>query len=887
MSYINKKSQPLINLKLTNIGRKNLANGGLTFQYYALGDSEMNYSTNRISEQNILRPVDDNPGVQYKIAKTGATYYNSIDSTYAIPSILHSEAEERGFFVNNDGDRGTFNTDLFEFGGLTIDYSEFTGTAIGVFGTNEGTFIKSVDSTIEANDYLLLKVIKSANTNTISQLSVDSSPYLYLWYLVMSATESEGTYTLTLDRELPDLTAYSGTTQSYGYIYKGGNIVNNLDNEFPTSYWDDGLLDFTSNSTNSSDSIPIWNFNIYHIQDIIGVNSLNFKGVDETEGELFAGIYSYLGYGEELPFNKIGVIHYTNNTVSNFYGEGFYSDTMELHLPTLMWHKQDFGGVSKGTTIGYTFVCDSEYKIMGDSIGYYDLIDQEDTPTIVGKVLPMQKIVIIENAELIAAMSLKSNRNFTLPKPTLSLTVPGLCNGSSQLGSLKTGETMHVTYMLGCKAEGIWYQPCEDYASISNDNAEDLSAKDVNFSFDNSIVNNFPFLYKSNTAYGYSADVIYLLTQINDIGEKPSPSKWNYFDVTNYLGSAGCLEASKAVTDSTELNLVTDNFVVTNPDLTLYQLSDTPSGAVLVSINGATQKSAIDAAHICYMSETSEDGDGDYIYVAATNSIFFGLDTTNHTLPTGYSATKLKVGDVIQVSYLAGTAVFGAMEQHITVPTTIDVNTYGTIYIEDGSVYLDLEEDPAGSVYVIYNGVVLSTANYDVTNGGEFSYRVKLLFTPNMGSHITLFYGSIAAGSTNLNNIVIKPSDFANLTVNISYDIITAFSSLTFKLDDFIALPSSSDSDYFTFGDENFFFGNISTEIQATIYKTLFTINVLPNTFNTSQNPTFNADNNKVLITEIGIYDTDYDLVAIGKFSQPLIRKSYGDMLIIQASIDF
>ena len=106
-------------------------------------------------------------------------------------------------------------------------------------------------------------------------------------------------------------------------------------------------------------------------------------------------------------------------------------------------------------------------------------------------------------------------------------------------------------------------------------------------------------------------------------------------------------------------------------------------------------------------------------------------------------------------------------------------------------------------------------------------------------------------------------------------------------MDDYITLPSAYDTTSFMFGDENFFFGNLSTDIKATIYKTLFTINVLPNTFITSLNPTFNADNNKVAITEMGIYDSDYDLVAIGKFSQPLTRKSYADMLIIQASIDF
>lgn len=885
MSYVNKKTQPLINLKLTNIGRKNLANGGLNFKYFSLGDSEMNYSTNRVVEQNILRPVDDNSDVQYKVAKNGTNYTNSIDSIYAIPSILRATADERGFFANYNGVRKVLNTGLTEFSGLKIAFDQFDGTNTLICTVDNDTQVKSDSSVIETNDYLLVKIIKGNNIDTTDPLAIDDNPYLYFWYLIASATTDDNiTYTLSLDRELPDLHLISGSTISHGYLYKGGKVVANFDEEYPTAYWSAGLLDFTSNNTNVAADVPLWNFNIYHVQDIIGVDSLSFKGKNLTEGELFSGIYSYLGYAETAEIQKIGIIHYTNNTVSNFYGEGFYEDTLELHLPTLMWHKKEFNGVSSATDIGYTFVCDSTFKLMGTDLAYYDLIDQETTPTVVGKVFINQKVVIIEDPELLTAMSLKSNRNFTLPQPKLTLTAPGLCNGSSQLGSIKPNQKMCVTYMFGSKSEGIWYQPCENFATITN-NSEEQTPKDVLFNFDNTIVNNFAYLFKNNSAYGYAVDTVYILTQVLDLGEQPSPSGWKYFEATNYLGSNGCLNTKKVMTGTTEYNINTDTFIVTNANLTTYSLSDTPAGSVLVSINGVIQKEASNTAFIVYPSSTSTSDDGDYVYLTNNGSLFFGLDTTAHTLPTEHPATRLKAGDIIQVTYLVGNAEFGAMEQFILVPASL--SNSGVIYLESGSIYIDLEEDPAGSVYAVYNGIVLSTSNYDVVSGGTNSYRVKLLFTPIGGSVITLFYGSATASSINLNNVIIKPSDFANLTVNINYDIINAFSGTVFKLDDYITLPSAYDTTSFMFGDENFFFGNLSTDIKATIYKTLFTINVLPNTFITSLNPTFNADNNKVAITEMGIYDSDYDLVAIGKFSQPLTRKSYADMLIIQASIDF
>ena len=79
----------------------------------------------------------------------------------------------------------------------------------------------------------------------------------------------------------------------------------------------------------------------------------------------------------------------------------------------------------------------------------------------------------------------------------------------------------------------------------------------------------------------------------------------------------------------------------------------------------------------------------------------------------------------------------------------------------------------------------------------------------------------------------------------------------------------------------------METDIKATIYKSLITCNVLPNKYINTSNPTFNPDQDKVAFTEMGVYDSDGDLVAIGKFSQPLTRKYNSDVLIIQATIDF
>ena len=79
----------------------------------------------------------------------------------------------------------------------------------------------------------------------------------------------------------------------------------------------------------------------------------------------------------------------------------------------------------------------------------------------------------------------------------------------------------------------------------------------------------------------------------------------------------------------------------------------------------------------------------------------------------------------------------------------------------------------------------------------------------------------------------------------------------------------------------------MTTKIKASIYKSIINITILPNRFIKSSNPTFNENIHKVAFTELDIYDTDGNVVAVGKFSQPLQRRLNSDVLIINAVIDF
>jgi hypothetical protein len=76
------------------------------------------------------------------------------------------------------------------------------------------------------------------------------------------------------------------------------------------------------------------------------------------------------------------------------------------------------------------------------------------------------------------------------------------------------------------------------------------------------------------------------------------------------------------------------------------------------------------------------------------------------------------------------------------------------------------------------------------------------------------------------------------------------------------------------FGDETFFMGNVTTDIKATAYVTDIPILLDLNEFNSSTNSTWDSSVDKVVITEIGIYDANKNLVAIGKLNNPIQKDS-------------
>jgi YVTN family beta-propeller protein len=308
--------------------------------------------------------------------------------------------------------------------------------------------------------------------------------------------------TITLDRPTPDFSFLLGPCYARTIIYPP-SMVSFYDSYTPRPHWNDNVINFESVCYTDEFDVKIWNMNIPWSENPAGLNSAISKDYTQFGSIQYLGTKEYLGYASSSGqtdtdsvyyFNSFGdkiivtpeeqkaiaIIHYTNQTVDFFYGEKFALEPFEnvddttgqarnfkLHIPWLMWHKNpdcchgqtfwvDPPGFDELELFKVHYIQSKKNVDMNNpGIRYYHLWDNNPNvngyPNRVGKVFPDAKIIIVDDEELIAAMSYKSNRNWTLPAPRLSLITPNTCGTdiNSAVGIL-TGEseTLYVTYRL-------------------------------------------------------------------------------------------------------------------------------------------------------------------------------------------------------------------------------------------------------------------------------------------------------------------------------------------------------------------------------------------------------------------------------------------------------
>jgi hypothetical protein len=566
MSYIIKSTSPYINIKLTEVGRKQLASGQLNFSNWAIGDSELNYEREAILDANptdpilsatsrVFRPVDQQPNFEsYIIDSNGNHLFPMTQANInVVQAIVNNQAEERGFFTGSSLSYTSLTSTTYVKAVTSVSNTTISGTS---------TLNLPLGTNVSVGDFIRLKLTN--NTSTPNAVE-NATPMPNLWYNVQSISTG-ATLVLTLDRKLPNNSSQS-SSNSYVFIYPSGEVATAFGYNTTTAYWDTGTLSFDSATNITCNDVKVWNMNNVWCENLAGMTGLSTTAYYEDYTKF--GSFDYLGsknpyfqylcasigtsvtnqcsgpgYGYIDYISKsISIIHYTNNTISNLYGEFFYIDTtnnknVRITLPDLMYHRSNYG-TSTGTTMGMSFIATGNIQLLSDTnIQYLDLIEDPTlignlTPNVVGKVFPQLKTIVISDDEIVAAMSYKSNRNWTLPPLSAVLSSP---TGGTDTGILDVNETMYITYALDSPYSGLGSSlPCQYYTVLTNNTP---TAQDVAFSISN--VGLLPFMRKiEKVGYdgrGFNAYNFRLLYQIvPSENSRPDPNNWKTYDFTSTL----------------------------------------------------------------------------------------------------------------------------------------------------------------------------------------------------------------------------------------------------------------------------------------------------------------------------------------------------------------
>ena len=640
MAYIIKNTAGLINTMLTDAARKKISQGKFDIAYFQVGDSEVCYDCiNNIdpTSLNVLMPQfnaqnttqipeKNRMHVKYPLfvdPTSGSTYGIPIESSFV--DNIYNTAQPRGFFT-----------------GTTSSYSAFTTSAI----TINPNFVAQLSAFTSGNTLTLTRSNISASvsgtatsgmvmtvfTNTgITPLSANSPTFTYFITGITGDTSSASTVTVRVDRNIPNFNSmgYSGLVRILIYP---ANMTSLYDSFTPETYWATNVFNFESNCDISQADVKVWNMNIPWTESPAGLFNSTYQDYNYFGSTGYCGSKEYFGYTtndgqndtsytyyynsfdeivqvEPKDQKAIAIVHYTNQSIDNFYGEKFalqdydpsdpggtgQARNLRIALPWLMWHKNPSGttgeeffvdpaGFSNLNLFDVHYIKSNKTSSFNDpGLRYYHLWDThantDGYPSRVGKVFPDLKMVVFDDDEIVAALNYKSNRSWTLPAPKLSLITPntfgGVLGGTTGLLS-GSSDTLFVTYRFNSTAFTDSLH-CNYYTTIKNltnecspDGTLVAGSSDILFRFGNE----FPFLQSGTLTApsGFTANSIKILAQKVASGTtRPNPTLWKEIDVASQI-SATSVNGKLTVTGLTGTTLqITKSMYDSSP---YYQLGN-------------------------------------------------------------------------------------------------------------------------------------------------------------------------------------------------------------------------------------------------------------------------------------------------------------------------
>lgn len=617
MSYNLKEPNTFINIKLTSVGREMLSLGRLNFSNAILSDREVNYNidpSNRrydIINNRILSPFDFHPefdnydGLQF-VSLSGGSSNGFVGSRRLSTTAC---TETAGFFTGSTDNFGIrpsktlIGLENCTFTANTITYSTFLpsgGTEItldnpaGSYFPNDGDLM-----------YIQWEPIQnSGNTPAVStsHFITSGNPTNALWYRVVSGS----TPTITVDRPTPDFgtTSTSQKLNVYFYPFSGIDTYYGTASTVDAGVWNMNVVKTSSVPGSTTDSV----------YDYISYGSIEFNGTKQ-----------YFGLTETL--DSIGILHYTNEFTGNTYAERLVPGSVTINVPNIMWHNNGESN-GQGKKMGVTLY--DSTTLVSDSFARTNYSELRDGTTandkVVGRVYHDLKTIIITHQELLAAMTYKANRSYTLPglKLQTQSSPKSPLTTSQATGLIKDKKTYAVTYIVESESsyqDGVSFGygqglHCADVKLLegstdSNGNTQYLEASFEEF---------FPFMRNSSnmdasssfSGTGWNGNKVQLLVNEFDTDDELdlgtlSPDNWKRISTT--VGN-GIYTGDTGDTTIDPLKLAGHKFVVSQEDYdsgTTYSL-DTMFKTGITSLDFGNESffyGNIDACieAVCYRTE--------------------------------------------------------------------------------------------------------------------------------------------------------------------------------------------------------------------------------------------------------------------------------------------
>lgn len=870
MSYIIKNNNPILNVKITDIGRLKISEGKLNYAYFAVGDSEINYNYPTPSGLNIFKPKDNNQDIKYPLIPNESdptNYFKSIDYQYVDKNIITNTAKVRGFFSGATNNTISLYKQILNTNSVNLTN---TLTLTATTATTANSYIPQI------NDMILISFSGETSVGV---------PVPYLWYRVTGVTGTMGTnFSMSLDRLLPNLSHYPNNNLKVFVYPSGDSITNYYGLNTSTAYWDSGNLNLSGTCTLSQYDVPVWNLSVVWNKNPMGYNT----GYGSYKTDSYGGS---LGLFNNNPnsVENMGIIHYTNNSVGNEYGE-FMTKT-KFSFPTLMYHRSNI--------MGHTFTADTENKFLGNDI-------TTNIPPINNPNLQ------ISGNSNVGVSKIYSGYSFYLS----SITDRGETLTSNKFYYKKDGflydrTTYGVGYNTGAEGTSIFL----NWSGVTNATGYNLYSR-RNFSFSGVTTGN----------YGDGRGDVSIFNMIDTIPFNPG----DRVVITTFTGNTSIDK------EFTLLNVTNPGGTglrrVVNVGYNMLNSGETANG--IISLVNDTRKISLDSSILSY---TFYDNDFFNLSTPIGLTALPSGNTTGFTGRTINSDFSLMYNDLVDTN---GGYAIGKVFPNLKVAIIEDKEINAALSYKSNRnwtlptpVLTESVVDPCGVdtigimsatteqlwvSYMLGSSTGFTTAlpclNYSTINPSKNVPTDIYLSFPNGGfgflsnfsnwtgytadKFYVLLKKTISGDTYNSSGWTIYDMTSSVRNQNVGFPIIgsnlnnskirLSWSALTygnqFTITDYMTYNTTNS--LLQLGDEDFLFGNISTDIGATVYQTNLLCVIDETMFNRSVNPTFNVYTGTPYVSEVGIYNNDKDLVGIAKLSTPVI-KSRQNSTIYQINIDF